>query len=187
MEVRIPLREEEVSRIRSEMPSHGRSRGRMEQVDEYFTPPHKDFMEPEHPFEWLSIRRRGGKALLNYKRFHSDRPGEFTHCDEVETEVGDAESLKKTFSALGFRPLVTVEKERETFLVGDEFEVALDAVKELGHFIEIEALKDFGGAKEARKKVIAFAKRLGLDVSQESKRGYAYLVAKKIDASRQGK
>ena len=27
-------------------------------ADEYFTPSHRNFLEPKYPFEWLSIRKR---------------------------------------------------------------------------------------------------------------------------------
>jgi adenylate cyclase class IV len=55
----------------------------------------------------------------------------------------------------------------------------LDIVKELGYFMEIEAMKNFGSVEETRKKLFEFAKNLGINVSKPDERGYAFLMAKK--------
>ena len=59
------------------------------------------------------------------------------------------------------------------------FEISLDSVKELGHFIEIEAMKDFGGVEATREKLFEFAKNLGVDTSNLDLRGYPYQLMKK--------
>jgi len=83
------------------------------------------------------------------------------------------------FSAINFKNLVTVDKEREVYFHEDGFEIALDKVKELGHFIEIETKKDFGSVEEARKKLFMLAKKLGIDTSNPDKRGYPYVLMQK--------
>lgn len=80
---------------------------------------------------------------------------------------------------MDFKNIIVVDKERSTYNYEDEFEIALDYVKELGYFIEIEAMKDFGGVEETREKLFEFAKNLGLDISRIDKRGYPYLVMEK--------
>ena len=60
-----------------------------------------------------------------------------------------------------------------------EIEIDLDYIHELGYFIEIEALVDFGGIEETRKKIFEFAKELGIDTSNKVNRGYPYLLMKK--------
>jgi adenylate cyclase class IV len=44
--------------------------------------------------------------------------------------------------------LITINKEREVYNFGNEFEISFDKVKGLGYFVEIEAKKDFGGVKK---------------------------------------
>ena len=149
------------------------------QIDEYLTPIHRNFVEPKFPFEWLSIRRRGEKVILNYKHYYPENVEITTHCDEFESEVKNPEQLEKIFSTLDFKKLVTVEKEREIYVYNDEFEIALDKVKDLGLFIEIEAIKDFGSVEETREKLFEFAKNLGIDITKTDKRGYPYLLMKK--------
>lgn len=149
------------------------------QIDEYFTPVHRNFVAPEFPFEWLSIRKRGEKVILAYKHYYPENVELTTHCDEFETEIENPDQLEKIFSALNFKKLVTVEKEREIYTYKDEFEIALDIVKELGYFIEVEAMKNFGSIEATREKVFEFAKNLGLDISKTDKRGYPFLLMEK--------
>ena len=61
----------------------------------------------------------------------------------------------------------------------DEFEIALDKVKDLGLFIEIEAIKDFGSVEKTRRELFEFAKSLGINVKNVDKRGYPYLLMRK--------
>ncbi len=179
VEIKVPLGEREFAEVREKLGNIARLEKKTEQSDEYFNPPHKDFLAPEFPFEWLSIRKRGDKAILNYKHWYPENTGEATHCDEFETEISKPEKLTKLFSALGFKPIVTVEKQRETWVCGDEFEIALDTVKDLGWFIEVEALKDFGGPEKTRERILEFAKSLGVDTSNEDFRGYPFLLLEK--------
>lgn len=149
------------------------------QVDEYYTPQHKNFVEPNYPFEWLSIRKRGEKSFLNYKHFYPENVEITSHCDEFEALIDKPEQIEKIFSKLNFKKLITVEKDREAYVCKDEFEIALDTVKDLGFFMEIEALKDLGGIDQTRKKLISFAEELGVDATNTEKRGYPYLLMKK--------
>ncbi len=149
------------------------------QLDDYFSAPNRDFLAVSHPFEWLSIRKRGSRTILNYKHFFPENEPVFSHCEEIETDVGSKESLERLFVSLGFRKLVTVEKHRESFVFQNEFEVSLDRVIDLGFFCEVEALKDFGGVEETRQKVHGFAESLGLDISKGDQFGYPYLLLKK--------
>ena len=152
---------------------------KIQQVDTYFTPVHRDFIRPAFPFEWLSIRKRGNDTLLNYKHWYPEDVEDTTHCDEFEVTVDSEVQLEKIFSALNIRKLVTVEKEREVYQYQDKFEISFDTVKELGYFIEIESLKDFDGVEATREKLFDFANQLGIDISNVDKRGYPYILMKK--------
>ena len=58
--------------------------------------------------------------------------------DELETPVGDAEATLAILSALGFAPVITFEKRRETWKLHGA-KVELDKVPRLGCYVEIEA------------------------------------------------
>lgn len=179
IEIKIKLDENSFLKIKEMVENTAKFVKKVRQVDEYFTPAHRNFVEPKFPFEWLSIRERGGKAILNYKHFLPEDAEVHTHCDEFETELANPGAMRKIFSALDFKKLVAVDKEREVYTYEDEFEIALDVVKELGYFIEIETMKDFGTVEEARKKLFDFARILGVDVSNPDLRGYPYLLMEK--------
>ncbi|MBU3965309.1 class IV adenylate cyclase [Patescibacteria group bacterium] len=179
IEIKIPLGEKDFLRVKERIQKEARFVKKSSQSDEYFNAPHRDFLAPKFPFEWLSIRKRGDKAILNYKHWHPENAEIHTHCDELETEISEPEKLEKIFSALGFKKLVTVEKERETYNYNDEFEIGLDKVKDLGYFIEIETIKDFGSVEKARKKLFEFAAKIGIDASKPDERGYPFSLMKK--------
>ena len=179
IEIKIPLDEKSFFKVKEKLEKIAKFVKNSHQIDEYFTPAHRNFLEPEFPFEWLSIRKRDDKVVLNYKHYYPENVEITTHCDEFETEIKNLDQLEKIFSVLNFKKLVTVEKEREVYVYNDEFEIALDKVKELGHFMEIEAIKFFGSVEATREKLFEFAKNLGIDISKTDKRGYPYLLMKK--------
>ncbi|HLC74265.1 MAG TPA: class IV adenylate cyclase [Candidatus Nanoarchaeia archaeon] len=184
IEIKIPVDGVTFSHIKQKLQSTATFVKSSSQIDEYFTPPNRNFVEPFFTYEWLSIRKRGGKTIINYKHFYPENAELTTHCDEFETIIENPEQIEKIFSALNMKKLVVVEKEREVFIYKNEFEIALDRVKELGNFIEIEAMKNFGTVHETREKLFQFAKRLGIDTSNADKRGYPHLLMKKKGLTR---
>ena len=179
VEIKIPVDEKTFAIAREMLVKVATNKGTSRHSDTYFTPSHRNFVELRFPFEWLSIRRRGDNAFLTYKRWHPHNSENQTHCDEFESIIGNPEQLGRVLSALNFRELVTVEKTREVFIYNNELEIALDVVKGLGRFIEIESLKDFGGVEETRKKLIDFSARIGIPNPRMDKRGYPYELMKK--------
>lgn len=179
IEIKIPLDEDTFFKVKEEIKEIAKFEKSSYQIDDYFTPAHRNFVGPKFPFEWLRIRKRSNKVILTYKHYYPENAEITTYCDEFETEIKDKEQLEKIFSALDFKKLVTVEKEREVYVYNNEFEISLDIVKNLGYFIEIESMKDFGSVGTTRKKLSEWAKTLGIDISKTDKRGYPFLIMKK--------
>jgi|SRR3989344_858070 len=142
------------------------------QVDTYYSPAKKLFLKPKYPYEWLSIRKRDDKIVLNYKHWYPEGHKVTTHCDEYESKFENSEQLEIILKVLNFEKLVTVEKTRNVYKNGD-FEIALDNVKGLGYFIEIESINNIGGVKRAHKNILNFAKLLNIDTSVFVPGGYA--------------
>ncbi len=179
IEIRILLDEAEFKRVKQGLGKIAKFVKTSHQIDEYFNAPHRNFLSFKFPNEWLSIRNRDGKVILNYKHFYPENMEITTHCDEFETEVKDEKSLRSILGSLDFKPLMTIEKEREYYVYNDEFEIVMDNVKELGFFIEIESLKNFGSHEETKNKLIDFARQLKIDVSNAEPRGYIENLLKK--------
>ncbi|OPZ79438.1 MAG: CYTH domain protein [Alphaproteobacteria bacterium ADurb.Bin438] len=147
-----------------------------EQFDEYFTPAHTNYIDKEYPNEWLSIRSRGGKTIVNYKNWH--KVGGVS-CDELEALCENKDDIRKIFMAVGMKSLCTVTKHRDIFMMGN-FEIALDYLKELGYFIEIETKGDFETIKEAEEALYEFARKLNLDGFKQDTKGYPMLIIENL-------
>jgi len=115
IELKFKLDEKEFLEIKEKISKIAKFVKNISHKDEYISPPHRNFLKPKYPYEWLSIRERGNKAILNYKHFYPEETEVHTHCDELEFEAENAEQLRQLFSALNFKTNITVEKQREVF------------------------------------------------------------------------
>lgn len=174
VEIKLALDPSNFARVRQWLEMYAVKQGTKHQADTYYTRPDRDFMNEPYPFEWLSIRRRGEKAFVNYKHFYPEHEALHLYGDEFETVIEDPEKLTRIFQALGMRELVTVEKTRTTYLLDEAFEIAVDDVRQLGQFIEIEALKDFGGIEATRQALQDVVHKLSLQGKAQDERGYVY-------------
>jgi adenylate cyclase class 2 len=177
IELKFRVTENLFSSIRSLLSSsfHGESR----QVDHYFVPKWNNYLAHEFPFEWLSVRERGDKSVLNYKHFHPEGAEESTHCDEYECSIPDPGSLITILQAVGIDRVVTVDKTRQLYRLED-VEVTMDRIQGLGAFVEIEATRKHGSIDGTRTHLMEIAERLGL-IAPEAEvdyRGYPYLLWK---------
>jgi adenylate cyclase, class 2 len=179
VEIKFSCSEEDFLRIKEKLKEIAKYVKTSEQSDEYFDLANRSFLDFVHPYEWLSIRKRGGKNSLNYKNWHYNSNGDFTHCDEFEVIVDDSDKLLKIFSKINLKSIVVVDKIREVYNYKDEIEIDMDFIDELGYFIELEALKDLGGIELTRKRLLDFAKEIGIDTTNMADRGYAFMMMKK--------
>lgn len=95
-------------------------------------------------------------------------------CDEYEVEIDDDKNLDKIFKVLGLEKIVEVNKERNTYLYLDKYEIAFDYVENLGYFIEIEVKNYDESAFLEYDKLLKLAKELDLNLDHIDKRGYPY-------------
>lgn len=161
--------------LRDFLEASAQKKGETRQVDEYFSPAHRDFVATRPAVEWLRLRKSGDKASINFKYFHFDDKGNSQYCDEYETSVGDEQQMQKMFAALDVKSLVVVDKTR-TIYQYEDFEVSLDQVEGLGDFVEVE-YKGKAGAEEAGKitdSMVAFLKQHGVGKIQRNYVGYPF-------------
>ncbi len=148
--------------------------GSVEQIDVYFDAPHRDFAARD---EALRLREETSEdestAVLTYKGPRLD--GDSKTRAEHETTVGSPGDLEAALSALGFTPAATVEKTREKYVLG-EFTVALDAVRGLGEFIEVETTVQESAIEQAQAEVAGTLEMLGLDPEDQITTSYLELL-----------
>lgn len=153
----------------------GRPAPPVRQVDAYYNAPHRDFLVPDVISEWLRIRTEERGGSVNFKRFHPVEAVTKTHADEFETGVDDVEAVRRLLEALDFRPLVTVEKTRETYRLGD-VEVVLDKVTGAGDFVEFEHKGDADSVADATRRLESFVAALGVALGAPVDRGYPHML-----------
>jgi adenylate cyclase class 2 len=159
--------------------------GTVSQVDSYYDAPHRDFAATD---EALRVRRersvheptdciRRGEwdefpeevdTRVTYK---GPRVDEAKTREEFETGVDDDDALAGLLDGLGFAPVATVRKERERFAV-DGYTVTLDAVADLGEFVEVEREVEEAAVDETREGAYDVARRLGLDPDDQIRESY---------------
>ena len=96
------------------------------------------------------------------------------YCDEYEVEIDNETNLSKIFEILGLEEIAIVNKTRTTYFYLDKYEVALDYVKDLGYFIEIEVKKYSEEAIKEYDNLLKLAQKLELNLNDIDKKGYPY-------------
>ena len=141
-----------------------------EQSDTYFAAPHRDFAKTD---EVLRIRALEGQNILTYKGPKLDRVSKTR--EELETPV-EGISAKKVLIALGFSEAGIVSKRREVFEVG-EIIVCLDAVENLGQFLEVEIItKNEKHIETSRQKLFEFLKQFGFEEKDSIRKSYLEMI-----------
>lgn len=142
------------------------------QADHYFAHPSRDFARED---EALRIREDSGSpALLCWKGPRA--PGPVKIREEIEAALGPdgVEPMQAILRRLGFRPVATVRKQRETWALAlpgphpagrldqTRVQIALDTVEGLGEFAELELVVDADDRLAAAETVSQTATILGL-------------------------
>lgn len=173
IELKLSLTAKEFQTISEKLAKIAKFAKSSHHIDDYFNTKKSSFLKPKYPFEWLTVRVRDGKTILNYKHWYPENTKYTTHCDEFETEVVSRDQIEKILFALKFEKFITVEKKRKTFIYDNALEIAMDEVVGLGYFIEVETIKAFKTVVEARKSIVKFTKMLGLKRTKTVPGGYA--------------
>ena len=175
IEIEIQAQVENEKPLIEFLEKEGKFQSEKNQIDEYFSPAHKDFLSTRPVNEWLRLRNAEGQGSINYKNWHRTPEGKSHHCDEYETKVENLTTAKKILVALNMKSLVIVDKVRKTWLYQD-YEIAIDCVKNLGNFVEIEYKGDVAveDASKVTKEMVNFLKNIGCGKIELNDKGYPY-------------
>lgn len=140
------------------------------QSDIYFAAPYRDFAKTD---EALRIRSLEGKAVMTYKGPKLD--GISKTREELETPVDEVNTIQ-ILHALGFSEAGVVRKKREVFNAGD-ITVCLDAVENLGEFLEVEIVAENEKELEiSRAKLFELLKQFGAGEKDSIRTSYLEMV-----------
>lgn len=145
------------------------------QIDAYYNAPHRDFLAPVAISEWLRIRTEERGSSVNFKVWHPVDAITKTHADEYETRVEDPEAIRRMVEALGFTPLVTVDKTREEWKLPN-VEVVFDHLEGAGDFVEFEFKGDAADVDDATTRLVTFIESLGVELGETVNRGYPHIL-----------
>lgn len=142
------------------------------QRDTYYDAPHRDFAATDEALRVREETSPGGETetRLTYKGPLVEEASKTR--EEHETAVESGETLAAILMELGFEPAAVVEKERSFYTV-DGYTVALDAVAELGEFVEVETeVSDEADVPSAREGARGVLASLGLDPEETIRTSY---------------
>lgn len=177
IEIEIQVNIEKSQGLLDFLKQNGVFQGEKHQYDEYFSPVKNDFLAVRPTKEWLRLRDSNGQASINYKNWLFDEHGVSNHCDEFETKIENLEQVKKILTALNFKSIAIVDKNRKIWTYQD-YEVAIDSVKNLGDFVEIEYIgKDESvDPKKVTDEMISFLQKLDCGKITRNYVGYPFLI-----------
>jgi len=148
--------------------------GIQDQADTYYNAPHRNFEKTD---EALRIRVEDGDAFLTYKGPKMDTVSKTRQ--EFQTRIKEPETMGNILSSLGFFPVATVTKRRKNYRLGD-FLIALDAVRNLGDFIEVEiSVKDTKNYEEKIESIFKFMEKLGISRESSIRKSYLEMMLEK--------
>jgi adenylate cyclase class 2 len=176
-EVENKFRVQDVEPVAQRLARYGaRFDAPIEQTDQYFAHPVRDFAETD---EALRLRRIGDQNLVTYKGPKIDQATKTRQELELPLAAGRdfAPAYRQLLEALGFRAVAEVRKRRRAghFTWHDwPVTAALDEVQGLGQFVELELQSDAESLREAQARLIELAAELGL--AERERRSYLELV-----------
>lgn len=174
VEIKIRLTEKEFLELKKRVSKVSIYKKTVHQIDDYYTSRYRDFTKEDYPYEWLSIRDRGNRVILNYKHWYPENTEKSIYCDEYEVELDDKERMHKIFEAIGIIKFCTVNKNREVYILDNKYEFSLDNVEGLGYFVEIEVKKYDLSPIEEYKKLLCIVDNFNLNIENIDRRGYPY-------------
>ena len=175
IEIEIQVKIENAEELTAFLKEKGSFVGKSHQEDSYYSPAHRDFTNVRPVREWLRLRDSSGKYSINYKNWHFDKNGRSHYCDEYETPIQSIDQLKNIFKALNMKPVVVVDKMRKIWNYKD-YEIALDSIKGLGDFVEVEYKGKATKKKPAQitKEMINFLKKFNVGEISRNYVGYPF-------------
>lgn len=149
------------------------------EADLYYAHPAREFAVTD---EALRIRRRGESNLITYKGPKIDATTKTRREIELPLPPGEEAyaAWRGLLEALGFTPVTEVRKRRRKASVAwldRRIEVSLDAVDEVGTFVELELVAEAEGVETAKACIGSLAEALGLSGSE--RRSYLELLLEK--------
>lgn len=175
IEAKYIIDEEKFIEIEKYFDDNGYTFSEESQHDIYFSPTHFPFFGGEINNEALRIRVLDDKNILNYKKFIDKTETSDSYNIEHEMEIDNVSMFKQILKDLRIEEAFTLIKKRKKYIIDGIIEIALDNVKDLGYFIELEIINSDNLDKATELKDM-LVKEFGLKEEMRSYKGYGYML-----------
>ena len=142
-------------------------------IDEYYYDPNNSFLKPDKNNQLshcLRLRSKNKEYSITYKDDVFEN-GKWLYSNEYETKVEDINMLKEIFNRLGLKKFIEINNKKEIYKT-DKYEIALEDVKDLGLFMEVEyCTNEDVNVVEVKKEIQNFIDKLNIKVSDELNMG----------------
>ena len=159
-------------------------KGSKEVIDIYYYDPLRDDLKPNDKNEinkCMRLRKKDDKNYITYKVDKFDDNNIWLYSDEYETEVEDFNKIKEIINLLGLKELLTIHNNK-TIYKTDKYEIALEEVKDLGTFLEVEYCTDEDvDVKSIKNEIQEFIDNLNIETSEELHIGKPEMMLNKIN------
>lgn len=150
-------------------------------IDEYYYDPMRDDLKPDKNNQLshcLRLRKKNDECSITYKDDVFDN-GKWLYSNEYESKVESIEMIREIFNRLGLIKFIEINNEKDIYIYED-YEIALENVKDLGIFLEVEyCTNEEVDVVEVKKNIQAFIDGLGIKVSSELNMGKPEMYMKK--------
>lgn len=148
------------------------------QKDIYYIPPHRDFLREKPIRGWLRLRLTNNDASIDYKHWLYGDDGKAYACNRIESKIDHSENVEKLLEMLNFSKVVVVDKNRMVWKY-KMAELAIDTIKGLGDYLEIEAKGNFPSSDRAIEYLYDIAGELNENLGEQDFHGYPYRLLEK--------
>ena len=151
---------------------------RLKETDIYFNGNDHSFFKTDEALRLRQTVNLDGDGADTYITYKGPKLDKLTQSrDEIETSIGDFDSMRSILKKLGYPEVLTVEKTRRYFRARD-ITLCLDEVSELGCFLELETLIDTPSEPEkdaAIERLMNSLDQLGISKEQLTRKSYLEL------------
>ena len=159
-------------------------KGTNEVIDIYYYDPLREYLKPNEKNEinqCMRLRKKDDKNYITYKVDKFDDNNIWLYSDEYETEVEDFDKIQEIIKLLGLKELLTIHNKKSLYNT-DKYEIALEEVKDLGTFLEVEyCTNEDVDVVLVKKDIQEFINNLNIEVSEELHMGKPEMMLNKIN------
>lgn len=186
VEILVRLEETDMNKAKTKLEKLAHFKKEKKVVDTYYFDPLRNNLKPDNNFaiyECFRLRNSDGKTYVTYKVDNFDDNGKWLYSDESETLVESMDEMKNIITNLGLQELVVVDMTKYYYET-EEYTIALECVKNLGAFLEVENKKgDIPDEHilQEKAKIEQFIASLGVATSPDLGIGKPELLLKKMN------